>query len=517
MIFSSWQFILVFLPLAVVVYLAIPTRWGTARKLWLALSSFVFYGYWRIDYIPLLVFSILFNYVIAEWIFRKHGRSRTGWVLFAGVAVNLGLLGYYKYADFLINTCNAVSSSELGVLNLILPLAISFFTFTQIAYLVDVYRDQAKHYSFLDYSLFVVFFPHLIAGPIVRHWEIIPQYSPKTPRFSAEDFSIGLAIFLIGLYKKLLLADPVSQVADSVYGASSAGHVLTWFDAWFGTLAYTLQIYFDFSGYSDMAIGLARMFSIKFPVNFNSPYKAGSITEFWRSWHITLMRFFREYLYIPLGGNRCGKPRHYTNIFAVFLFSGLWHGAGWTFVAWGALHGVYSVIHASWVDLLRRLGFQPTQYFVYRLGAVGVTFVAVACSWVLFRAHSFREAASILSSMLGLNGFTVPFNIGEAELGLGRLFSAMGASIVSAEACIEGLSYAWSIHGVIALLAMVWLLPNTQQLLARLAPILEKVDKPARWQLRLSFTGGLVLALPLVLVLRTFLGTQVSPFLYFNF
>jgi hypothetical protein len=293
--------------------------------------------------------------------------------------------------------------------------------------------------------------------------------------------------------------------------------VLTWFDAWLGTLAYTLQIYFDFSGYSDMAIGLARMFSIKFPVNFNSPYKAGSIAEFWRSWHITLMRFFREYLYIPLGGNRCGKPRHYANILVVFLFSGLWHGAGWTFVAWGALHGVYSVIHAGWVEFIGKLGWQPSRFIVYRMACVGLTFVAVVFSWVLFRAHSFSEAMAVISSMVGWNGFTVPANIGAAELGLGRFFSSIGAPFVPASEAIRGLSYVWSIHGVVLLLAMVWLLPNTQQLLAGLNPILEKVDKPARWQLHLSFTGGLFLALPIVLVLRTFLGTQASPFLYFNF
>jgi alginate O-acetyltransferase complex protein AlgI len=517
MIFSSWQFILVFLPLALLVFQLIPQDRPVWRKLWLAAASFIFYGYWRIDYIPLLVFSILFNYGIAEWMFRVHGRRRARWILVLGVAVNLGLLCYYKYADFLINTFNAVTESQLGILELILPLAISFFTFTQIAYLVDVYRDQAKHYSFLDYSLFVVFFPHLIAGPIVRHWEIIPQYSPKMVSFNLRDFSVGLAIFLLGLYKKLLLADPVSGVADTVYGAANAGQVLTWFDAWLGTLAYTLQIYFDFSGYSDMAIGLARMFSIKFPVNFNSPYKAGSIAEFWRSWHMTLMRFFREYLYIPLGGNRCSKPRHYANIMAVFLFSGLWHGAGWTFVAWGALHGIYSVIHAAWAEFLRRVGWQPGRFAVYRFAAVALTFVAVVCSWVLFRAHSFGEASSILASMWGLNGFTVPFNIGEAELGLGRFFSALGASIVPTESGIDGLSYVWSVHGIVLLLAIVWLLPNSQQLLAGLDPILEKVEQPARWQLHLTFTGGLILALPAVLVLRTFLGTQASPFLYFNF
>jgi alginate O-acetyltransferase complex protein AlgI len=517
MIFSSWQFILVFLPLALLVFRLIPQKRPVWRKVWLAAASFIFYGYWRIDYIPLLIFSILFNYGTAEWMFRQHGRRRTGWILTIGVAVNLALLGYYKYADFLISTLNAVTRSQFDLLELILPLAISFFTFTQIAYLVDVQRDQAKHYGFLDYSLFVVFFPHLIAGPIVRHWEIIPQYSPRMVNFNVRDFSLGLAIFLIGLYKKLLLADPVSGVADAVYGAAHAGQVLTWFDAWLGTLAYTLQIYFDFSGYSDMAIGLARMFSIKFPVNFNSPYKAGSIAEFWRSWHITLMRFFREYIYIPLGGNRCSKSRHYANILVVFLFSGLWHGAGWTFVAWGALHGIYSVIHAGWGDLLRRFGFQPTRYLVYRLGAIALTFVAVVCSWVLFRAHTFGEASSILASMWGLNGFTISFNIGEAQLGLGRLFTALGATIIAPESRIEGLSYVWSVHGILILLSMVWLLPNTQQLLASLDPIFEKVEKPARWQLHLTFSGGLLLALPAVLVLRTFLGTQASPFLYFNF
>jgi alginate O-acetyltransferase complex protein AlgI len=516
-IFSSWEFFLVFLPVALLVFLLIPRKWPVGRKLWLAAASFIFYGYWKIDYIPLLVFSILFNYGIAEWMFQVHGRRRSGWILALGVAMNLALLGYYKYADFFINTFNAVTRSEVGLLELILPLAISFFTFTQIAYLVDVYRDQAKHYSFLDYSLFVVFFPHLIAGPIVRHWEIIPQYSPKMVNFNLRDFSVGLAIFLIGLYKKLLLADPVSGVADTVYGAAHAGQVLTWFDAWLGTLAYTLQIYFDFSGYSDMAIGLARMFSIKFPVNFNSPYKAGSIAEFWRCWHITLMRFFREYLYIPLGGNRCSKPRHYANIMAVFLFSGLWHGAGWTFVVWGVLHGVYSVIHAAWADLLKRLGWQPSKFPIYRFAAIALTFVAVVCSWVLFRAHSFGEASSILASMWGLNGFTVPFNVGEAQLGLGRFFTTLGATIIPAGEGIDGLSYVWSVHGMLILLAIVWFLPNTQQFLASLDPILEKVEKPAQWQLHLTFTGGLLLALPFVLVLRTFLGIQASPFLYFNF
>jgi hypothetical protein len=331
-----------------------------------------------------------------------------------------------------------------------------------------------------------------------------------------QDFSAGLAIFLIGLYKKLLLADPVSGVANTIFDAAHRGVTLTWFDSWFGTVAYALQIYFDFSGYSDMAIGIARMFSIKFPCNFNSPYKADSIAEFWKRWHITLTRFFREYLYFPLGGSRCGLTRQNMNILLVMLASGLWHGAGWTFVAWGALHGVYLAIHNFWRHGLKRLGWQP-RHWTYRHGATALTFLAVLVGWVLFRASSFGVARSILGSMGGFHGFTVPFNIGEARLGLGKLSAVLGAELVPPAECIEGLSYAWSIHGIALLLLIVWLLPNTQQLLARANPILEDVPQPARWQLHLNLAGGLLLGLPAVMVIQSFLGTQASPFLYFNF
>jgi alginate O-acetyltransferase complex protein AlgI len=517
MIFSSWQFITVFLPAVLLVFLSIPSRFGFFRKLWLSLASFIFYGYWRLEYVPLLALSILFNYGMAEWMFRNHGTRRAKWLLSLSIAANLGLLAYYKYADFLIQSLNAATGSRIGLLELILPLAISFFTFTQIAYLVDVYRDTAKHYDFLDYALFVVFFPHLIAGPIVRHWEIIPQYSPTMPRISRANLSLGLAIFLIGLYKKLLLADSISGTADLTFAAARSDVPLTWFDAWIGTLAYTLQIYFDFSGYSDMAIGLARMFSIKFPVNFDSPYKAGSISDFWRRWHISLMRFFREYLYIPLGGSRVGIPRHYANVMIVFLVSGLWHGAGWTFVAWGAAHGIYSSIHLAWSSFVSRLSPALRTNGFYRFSAITLTFLAVANSWVLFRAGSLEDARSILSSMWGLNGFTIPANIGEAQLGLGRLFLTLGASIVPADGCIPGLSHVWSVHCILVLLFIVWVLPNTQQLLAALDPICETVPNPARFQLCLSFSSGLLLALPFVFVLRSFIANQTSPFLYFNF
>jgi D-alanyl-lipoteichoic acid acyltransferase DltB (MBOAT superfamily) len=516
MIFSSWQFILVFLPLALGGFFAIPARLLIARKLWLTAASLAFYGYWKLDYLPLIGLSVVFNYSVAEAMFRWHGRFASRWILTGGVGVNLLVLGYFKYADFFIGTVNAVSRLELQTLHLVLPLAISFFTFTQIAYLVDVYRDQARHYSFLDYTLFVVLFPHLISGPIVRHWEIIPQFASRVILFSMADLSTGLSIFLIGLYKKLLLADPVAGVANSVFDAAHQGITLTWFDSWLGTTAYALQIYFDFSGYSDMAIGLARMFSITFPCNFDSPYKSASIADFWHRWHITLTRFLREYLYFPLGGNRCSLLRQIFNILVVMLASGLWHGAGWTFVLWGGLHGSFLVIHNLWKTGIRRLGWQPV-HWTYRLGATALTFVAVLVGWVLFRCSSINVAGSILGSMGGLHGFTVPFNIGEARLGLGKLFSHVGATIVHPSSGIAGLSYEWSIHGIALLLCIVWFLPNTQQLLAGLNPILEDVRQPARWQLRLNFTGGLLLGIPAVMVILSLLGSQPSPFLYFNF
>jgi len=517
MIFSSWQFIAVFLPLVLLVFLSIPARHASYRKFWITLASFVFYGYWRLEYVPLLAASILFNYGMAEWMFRNHGTRRSKWILSLSVTANLALLGYYKYADFFIQSINSSTGSRIGLLELILPLAISFFTFTQIAYLVDVYRDTAKHYNFLDYSLFVVFFPHLIAGPIVRHWEIIPQYSPRMARITSAGFSIGLSIFLIGLYKKLLLADSISETADLTFSAAGSGLSLTWFDAWVGTLAYTLQIYFDFSGYSDMAIGLARMFSIKFPVNFDSPYKAGSITEFWRRWHITLMRFFREYLYIPLGGSRVGTFRRLANVMFIFLVSGLWHGAGWTFIAWGAVHGIYSSLHLAWSTLVSRLFPSLRKSRLYHCLCVAFTFLAVANSWVWFRSATLNDAQSILSSMWGFNGFTVPANIGEAQLGLGRLFLACGATIAPAADGVPGLTHVWTVHCIIILLLMVWALPNTQQLFAKFDPVCETVHNPARFQFGFNFSSGLLLSLPLVLVLRGFISNQTSPFLYFNF
>jgi len=514
MIFSSWPFIFVFLPLTALGFFAIPLRFRAARKIWLTLASLVFYAYWKIEYVPLIVFSILFNYAIAEALLRFHARRAAWWILCGGVGTNLALLGYFKYANFLVQSLGLATGHASAHLDIILPLAISFFTFTQIAYLVDVYRDEARHYSFLDYSLFVVFFPHLIAGPIVRHWEIIPQYADKDIRANREDISVGLAIFLLGLYKKLLLADNISGVANAVFGAAERGGALTWFDAWFGALAYSMQLYFDFSGYSDMAIGLARMFSIRFPLNFNSPYQASSIPEFWRRWHVTLTRFLREYFYYPMGGNRCGKVRHALNIFLTMLVSGLWHGAGWTFVAWGALHGAYLLIATQWQHFWDARGWRR-DHWLWRGAMVVVTFLAVLVGWVVFRAVSFEGAGRMLATMAGMHGLTVPFNVGEAQLGVGKLAALVGATIVPEG--VAGMSYRWTLPGLMLLLVACWALPNTQEWLRNYQPVLEKISVTRAFRLRIGFVTGLILGLPFFAVVKAFVGSQPSPFLYFNF
>jgi len=520
MLFSSWQFIFVFLPIAVAGFFAMPAEWQRLRKWWLLLTSLFFYGYWKVEYIPLLLFSIGFNYAVAEGITARHGRPAARWALIAGVSINLLLLGYYKYTNFLLDALGRAGGPVFQRLDILLPLAISFFTFTQIGYLVDVYRDRRLHYRLLDYTVFVVFFPHLIAGPIVRHWEIIPQFADKPLRANRADMGTGIAIFLLGLYKKVLLADPASRFADTIFGAAEAGKTLTWFDGWLGSLAYAMQIYFDFSGYSDMAIGLARMFGMRFPCNFDSPYKAASIIDFWRRWHITLQRFLREYLYIPLGGNRCSKARHLLNIMITMVVSGLWHGAGWTFLAWGTLHGVYLVMAQLWRKFREARGWRFTArsgavHWSYRGASVLLTFLAVLFAWVLFRAKTLPDAGRVLASMVGANGFTIPDGVTNPNAQPGLLLQWMGARFVT-DRLAENF-YKPGLQLVSLLLLVAWLCPNTQQLLRDREPTLEPVERPGRWQMHLTPANGLLLGALLFGVICSYFLAKPSPFIYFNF
>ncbi len=509
MVFSSWQFIFLFLPAALLGFLLTPTQPAWMRKTWLLAVSIFFYGCWKVEYVPLLLLSIGCNYAFAEILTRQKTSSPI--LLGVAVALNLSLLAYYKYTNFVVGFVLGITHHDPVRFDILLPLAISFFTFTQIGYLVDVHRDRALHYRFLDYSLFVAFFPHLIAGPIVRHWEIIPQYSDRKLRPDRSDFCVGLALFLIGLSKKVLLADFVAGYVSDVYGGAEKGlATLTWFDAWLGTLAFALQIYFDFSGYSDMAIGLARLFGIRFPINFDSPYQASSITEFWKRWHVTLTRFLREYVYFPLGGNRCGPGRHMLNVMVTMLLSGLWHGAGLTFLVWGGLHGCFLIIAHRWSVFTDSRGWR-LEHPVWRLASVTLTFGAVLSSWVFFKASSLTVAMRVLSTMAGGHGLTMSATYFQSFT---QVADRLGVQFVPKSFEADYPSLLIVIGGM---LLIAFVLPNSQQLLGACAPALEKSGRPGWWQWTLGLRTGCWLGALFFLVVRTFYTGSPSPFLYFNF
>ena len=387
MLFNSYEYLLWFLPGTLVVFFLLGRR-PLAAQAWLTLASLFFYGWWNPRHLPLIAGSIVFNFAVAAALRRGAG----GRMLAFGVAANLALLGVFKYADFFLANAARVTDDAPQLLHLALPLGISFFTFTQIAYLVDVRRGKAQEPVFVNYALFVTFFPHLLAGPILHHSEMMPQFAQATnKRPQWDNLAAGLFLLALGLAKKVLIADTFAPIADAGFAAPAA---LAAPAAWAAVLAYTMQIYFDFSGYTDMALGAARMFNIRMPVNFDSPDRATDIREFWHRWHITLSRFLREYLYIPLGGNRHGDARTAANVLATFLLGGLWHGAAWTFVVWGLLHGVAMVACRAW----GRVGVPLPRALAWAL-----TFLFVAVSWVFFRATSLEGALAMLNAMAGGN------------------------------------------------------------------------------------------------------------------
>lgn len=397
MLFNSYSFIFIFLPSCLVLFhLALKYKKSKLALSILLLFSWGFYAYWNPIYLPLLLLSILVNY--ASGIYLKETKSRI--FLALGVVFNLVLLGYFKYIDFGITIINQLAGLDLALTQVLLPLAISFFTFQQVAFLVDSYRNDTPPYDFISYALFVSFFPQLIAGPIVSAQQILPQLNTiSTVKFSNlnENIAIGILIFLMGLFKKVVIADQLSPLVAKSF---DSGILLSSFDAWTGALAYTLQIYFDFSGYSDMAIGLGYMFGIQLPINFFSPYRALSIIDFWKRWHITLSLFLRNYLYIPLGGNRSGVLYQMRNLLITMLLGGLWHGAGWTFVVWGGLHGFYLCINHLWQQNQLFIAYKST--IPYKIATWMVTMFAVIVAWVFFRSSSLEAANQMILAMFGL-------------------------------------------------------------------------------------------------------------------
>jgi len=494
MLFNSYAFIFGFLPVVLLGFFHLARVSHRYAAAWLALASLFFYGYWNPAYIGLLLGSIVCNYVFGLWIAknrvqesnRKPKIQNPKQLLFVAIVANLALLGYYKYANFFIGSVNTLAGTQWSMGSIILPLGISFFTFTQIAFLVDTYRGEVKEYNFIHYVLFVTYFPHLIAGPVLHHKEMMPQFArPSTYRINWGNIATGLMLFTVGLCKKTLWADPIAAYTDGIFAGVASGMTPTLYEAWCGALAYTLQIYFDFSGYTDMALGIALMFGIKLPINFDSPYKATSIIEFWRRWHMTLSRFLRDYLYIPLGGNRKGKSRRYLNMMATMLLGGLWHGAGWTFVIWGALHALYLTVNHLWRELLPEHRWLPAWLGNFCGGLL--TFTAVVAAWVVFRAADMTQATTMLKAMAGISYYPVTFS----EVLTGKLLlttDLSGRDLI--KLLLPGLLW-------------VWLLPNST---------------------RLKFLGNnLLLAILQAAAVIYFLYLAIeqfgsySPFLYFQF
>jgi D-alanyl-lipoteichoic acid acyltransferase DltB (MBOAT superfamily) len=478
MLFNSYAFLFAFLPLALIAYYAARRALGHSAALAaLALASLGFYGWWSLWNVPLLVGSIGANWLVGR---ALYARPRRG-LLLAGIAANLALLGVFKYAGFFLDNLAALGGPK-GALSLALPLGISFFTFEQITFLVDAFRRRTRPGSALSYAVFVGFFPHLIAGPIVQHRDLGGQLDDAQRRDDVwANLGLGLAIFTVGFGKKVLLADSFAPLASGAFDAADRGVVLPLGAAWAGALAYTFQIFFDFSGYSDMATGLGRMFGYRLPVNFDAPYRSTSITDFWRRWHITLSGFLRDYLYIPLGGSRKGEARRLANLMAVMLLGGLWHGAGWTFAAWGGLHGLYLIVARTWS---RRFPANPSP--IGRAAAWLATFGAVVVAWTLFRAQTFQGAGRMLAAMAGAKGFS------------------FGASAQEA---------AWVALGF----AIVLLLPDTARLFG---PAMEgRLERAAGAPRRLSWrpSAAWAAAAALTLAWSVLNLSHVSEFIYYRF
>ncbi|BAW79448.1 membrane bound O-acyl transferase MBOAT family protein [Candidatus Nitrosoglobus terrae] len=447
-------------------------------------------------YIVLLLVSIVVNYGFGVVIGRLRDKDSNSSGISARIALifglifNLSLLSWFKYANFLLDTLRAISNLNLSEIDVILPIGISFFTFTQIAFLVDTYTKGTREYRFIHYLLFVTYFPHLIAGPILHHAQMMPQFaSLEIYRPQIAKIAAGLGLFALGLIKKIILADGIAPYADAVFDATAASHLPTMPEAWIGAVAYTLQLYFDFSGYSDMAVGLSMIFGIRLPFNFASPYRATNISEFWRRWHMTLSAFLRDYLYISLGGNRRGELRRIINLMVTMLLGGLWHGASWTFVVWGGAHGLYLVMHHSVGNAFTRyLAFLVPRSFI-TLAAWLMTMFAVIVAWVFFRATDFTSASIILSAM---------FSIVDADSFPKVLFNA-------------GLSTSRGVW-LILVWSLIAVLPvNSNMLFDRLL----KVCIQSQWIA--WFSTGAATTMVIALIIINELRASISPFIYFSF
>jgi len=518
MLFNSNAFIFLFLPVTLAGFFMLARVTPMLAAGWLTAASLFFYGWWNPLYVGLLAVSIVCNFSFGTAIGRAVAagtQARAKSLLITALVANLLVLAYFKYANFFLGSLSHLTGTGLTLGEIILPLGISFFTFTQIAFLADVYFSKVREYNFVHYSLFVTYFPHLIAGPVLHHAEMMPQFRrAETYRFNYENAAVGLTIFAIGLFKKVMLADPMGGYARPVFDAAASGVTLTALEAWGGALAYTFQLYFDFSGYSDMAIGLSRLFGVTLPLNFHSPYKSVNIIEFWRRWHMTLSRFLRDYLYVPLGGNRKGPARRYVNLFITMVLGGLWHGAGWTFVVWGALHGGYLAINHGWQALRLRLGHDlKAGGRIGRLCGCLLTFIAVVVGWVVFRANDMQAATAMLIAMAGGNGLVLPDFWLPKWGAFGQWLAAQGVVFGDTRDLVTGGLINW----IWILLLVVWFAPNTQQFMSAFRPALAMPSDVAAGKFKWSPKPAYALIAAGLVTLAIFNLHRQSEFLYFQF
>lgn len=485
MIFSSYVFVFCFLPIVFCGYFLLSKlKSNVYQQLFLIISSLFFYGYFNPLYLIIIIASIIVNYLLAIMIVKENRLKKTYFIV--GVLFNILLLGFFKYFDFFISTVNSILASNLRLLHILLPLGISFFTFQQLSFLISIFKNEQKIESFISYSLFVTFFPQLIAGPIVLYSEMIPQFTDQKNRYiNLDNILKGIKLFTLGLAKKLILADIFAIFVDNGYLMLNT--TLGFLAFWIITLSYTFQIYFDFSGYNDMAIGLGYMFNIKLPTNFNSPYKSKNITEFWRRWHITLGRALTTYVYIPLGGNRKGLVRTCINLFIVFVVSGLWHGAGWTFIVWGMINGICVVIERLDKEKFHKKNYQTKVCTRTKsISQVFLTFILINFMWIFFRAANFNEVVKIFSNL-----FTTSLSSRSV------LEFIVDDGIINFPFIID------IIYLLIYLLIgfiIIWISPNSIE-------IVEKNKK----------TIATAIIYSLLFILNIIFMTKVSPFIYFNF
>lgn len=484
--FNSLIFVFLFMPITLGVFYAL-RKFAPIKIIlsWLIVSSLAFYGWWNPAYLGLIIVSLCVNFSVGYFLQRK---SKSKILFILGIIFNLSLLGYFKYFNFFAENVGLLMDSDFGFEKIALPLAISFFTFQQIAYLVDVYKEKCSEFSFIKYVLFVTFFPQLIAGPIVHHSEMMPQMDKikSKPIFTNNLFLKGMLLFTIGLFKKVILADALAEFANPLFDTDLSLYTPTAWESWSATLAYSGQIYFDFSGYCDMAMGLALFFGVKLPLNFNSPYKSFNISEFWQKWHITLGRFLKDYLYIPMGGNRVIPIFQARNLIVVMLLGGLWHGASWTFVIWGLLHGVYLALHTIWGRVVK---IQLPEFI-----SILITFLLVSFAWIFFRSDTLNDAMIIVRSLIN-------FDLSRAPEFYDALWIGNNIQLV-------GLKSVYEICWIALGLFIIFFFPNSIE-------ISEKLNKKINGNVKKIIIGMLLSMISILMIINE--CKETNEFIYFNF